>query len=700
MAKGWPTALLFLLYSAAIFVGCLLLNETIPRFVLVGRVKQLDALNEKLSGDIRTPAAAAVGGPEGPTVKRDDGDRDLYEEYSGYINPRLKVFRCEIIHIAMVAAGYKTVRDTVTVIKSLLFYRHNPLHFHFISDAAGRHILGTLFSTWQLPAVNVSLYASETATTNVSWIPNSHYSGVFGLLKLTLTSALPATLNKIIVLDTDIMFAGDVARLWQLFATIRKRGKMFGLVENQSNWYLGNLWENHRPWPALGRGFNTGVMMLDLQAMKKHGWEEMWFQVTTEMLQSYKETALADQDIINAVIKEHPDIHYTLPCAWNVQLSEHSLSEYCYRDAEEFNIINWNSPKKLLVTNNHGPYFKNLYMTFQWYDGDLLKHELLKCDLFGTQKEERIKQESDPCLAFRREVNLVRRTHPFFTEYDYTPRGTYDVTLTSQLSMDRLHMIELLSTHWDGPMSIALHASDQDAHLLLQFINSSPTLKSRKDIGIHIVYKTGNFYSINYLRNVALENTHTSYVFLSDIDFLPMVGLYRYLCESASVLSSGNRALVIPAFETQVYKFDFPSNKQELLKMLSDGRVYTFRHHIWPRGHAPTNYDHWKTAKVPYLIKWAPDFEPYILVSRNVTKYDERFVGFGWNKVSHSMELNAQGYDFVVLPDAFVVHMPHGPSLDIANFRTRKQYRDCVQVLKREFQGELADKYGRKFQEN
>ena len=696
MAKGRPTALLFLLLSAVIFVGCLVLNGTTPRFVLVRRVKQLEALNEKLREDIRTLAAAAVGGTEGATVKRDDGDREMHEEYSGHINPQSKVFRCETIHIAMVAAGSKTVRDAVTVIKSLLFYRHNPLHLHFISDAAGRHILATLFSTWQLPAVNVSFYATETALTNVSWIPNSHYSGVFGLLKLTLTSTLPATLNNVLVLDTDIMFAGDVAELWQLFAAIRKRGKLFGLVENQSNWYLGKLWENHRPWPALGRGFNTGVMMLDLQAMREHGWEEMWFQVTMETLQSYKATALADQDVINAVIKEHPNTHYMMPCAWNVQLSEHSLSEHCYRDAEDFKIIHWNSPKKLLVTNNHGPYFKNLYMTFQGYDGDLLKHELLSCNLYSTQKEKQVKQDSDPCLVFRREANTVHRTHPFFTEYDYTPRSTYDVTLTTQLSMDRLHMIELLSTHWDGPMSIAIYASDQEAQLVLQYVYSSPILKSRKDIGIHIVYKSGNFFPVNYLRNVALENTHTPYVFLSDVDFLPMVGLDRYLCEAARVLSSEKRALVIPAFETLLYRFDFPSNKDELLEMLSEGRVYTFRHDVWPRGHAPINYDHWKTAKVPYQIKWAPDFEPYILVSSNVTKYDERFVGFGWNKVSHSMELNAQGYEFVVLPDAFVVHMPHGPSLDIANFRSRKQYRDCVQVLKREFQRELADKYGRK----
>ena len=24
-----------------------------------------------------------------------------------------------------------------------------------------------------------------------------------------------------------------------------------GLVENQSDWYLGKLWRNHKPWPAL-----------------------------------------------------------------------------------------------------------------------------------------------------------------------------------------------------------------------------------------------------------------------------------------------------------------------------------------------------------------------------------------------------------------------------------------------------------------
>lgn len=75
-------------------------------------------------------------------------------------------------------------------------------------------------------------------------------------------------------------------------------------------------------------------------------------------------------------------------------------------------------------------------------------------------------------------------------------------------------------------------------------------------------------------------------------------------------------------------------------------------------------------------VLWEPDFEPYIVVrASDIPEYDTRFVGFGWNKVSHIMELEALGFQWVVLPNAFVVHMPHAPSFDIAKFRGSTQYR-------------------------
>ena len=77
-------------------------------------------------------------------------------------------------------------------------------------------------------------------------------------------------------------------------------------------------------------------------------------------------------------------------------------------------------------------------------------------------------------------------------------------------------------------------------------------------------------------------------------------------------------------------------------------------------------------------IKWEPDFEPYVVVRRDVVAYDERFLGFGWNKVSHAMELHAQGYQFDVLPNAYVVHSPHAPSRDVSKYRGSSHYRKSV----------------------
>ena len=215
-------------------------------------------------------------------------------------------------------------------------------------------------------------------------------------------------------------------------------------------------------------------------------------------------------------------------------------------------------------------------------------------------------------------------------------------------------------------------------------------------LGLHVVYKVGDFYPINYLRNVALDNVQTPYVFLSDIDFLPMYGLYEYLKEAIKILGANERVFVIPAFETLLYRFKFPQNKDELLKMLDHRSIFTFRYHVWKVGHAPTNYAHWRNASIPYKVSWSPDYEPYVVVKSDAQRYDQRFVGFGWNKVSYIMELDARGYEFVVLPDPFIIHLPHAPSKDISSHRKSRQYRDCLQVLKRDFQKDLLVRYGDK----
>ncbi|XP_061133355.1 xylosyl- and glucuronyltransferase LARGE2s isoform X3 [Syngnathus typhle] len=636
-------------------------SQFLERAILESRVRKVEEENRQIrlqlsqSQNTATQSVERNYGNQPWGASVDNGPEDGYntvEEKNNHTEcPRIPaVQKCEVIHVACVCAGHKTSRDMVTLVKSVLFHRRNPLHFHLITDAVANQTLSTLFQSWMVPSVQVSFYDAEDLKSEVSWIPNTHYSGINGLMKLTLTKALPYDLSKVIVLDTDITFATDIAELWGIFRKFTDK-QVIGLVENQSDWYLGNLWKNHRPWPALGRGFNTGVILLYLERLRQIGWPQMWRLTAERELMSMLSTSLADQDIFNAFIKQNPALVYQLPCFWNVQLSDHTRSELCYTEVSDLKL--------------------------------------------QTALEEL--DEDDQCYDFRRERLTVHRVHLYFLQYEYTPtEDGNDVTLVAQLSMDRLQMLEAICKHWEGPISLALYMSDAEGQQFLRYAQASEVLKNRKNVGYHIVYKEGQFYPVNLVRNVALKNANTPYVFLTDVDFLPMYGLYDYLRKTITQFDMANnkKVLVVPAFETLRYRLSFPKSKTELLSMLDMGTLYTFRYHVRPKGHAPTNYAKWRTATTPYKVDWDADFEPYVVVKRHCPEYDQRFVGFGWNKVSHIIELDAQEYDFMVLPNAFMIHMPHAPSFDISKFRSSTSYRDCLKTLKEEFHQDLSRKYG------
>ncbi|XP_061199407.1 xylosyl- and glucuronyltransferase LARGE2 [Neopsephotus bourkii] len=678
-------------------------SRDLEREALASRVRRVEEENQQLRLQLSQAQAEGSDGSPQWGASAEDGDPPGADRSNGTACPKQRtVHRCELLHIAIVCAGHNASRDVVTLVKSILFHRKNPLHFHFITDSVAHRILQTLFQSWMVPSVHVSFYNADDLQPEVSWIPNKHYSGIYGLMKLTLTKALPSNLSKVIVLDTDITFATDIAELWAVFGKFSDK-QVIGLVENQSDWYLGNLWKNHKPWPALGRGFNTGVILLLLDRLRRLGWEQMWRLTAERELMSMLSTSLADQDIFNAVIKQDPSLVYRLPCFWNVQLSDHTRSEQCYTELSDLKVIHWNSPKKLRVKNKHVEFFRNLYLTFLEYDGNLLRRELFGCASLPSAPSHQLQQaleeldEDDPCYDFRQQYLTQHRVHLFFLQYDFLALlNPTDVTLVAQLSMDRLQMLEAICKHWAGPISLALYMSDAEAQQFLRYAQASEVLSARRNVAYHIVYKEGQFYPINLLRNVALANTQTPYVFLTDIDFLPMYGLYEYLRNSIQQLELPQRkaALIVPAFETLHYRLTFPKSKAELLSMLDMGSLYTFRYHVWPKGHAPTDYAKWRTATVPYRVAWQPDFEPYVVVRRDCPRYDQRFVGFGWNKVSHIMELDAQEYELLVLPNAFMIHMPHAPSFDISKFRLSAGYRSCLQTLREEFHQDLSRRYG------
>ncbi|XP_032663746.1 LARGE xylosyl- and glucuronyltransferase 2-like isoform X6 [Odontomachus brunneus] len=505
--------------------------------------------------------------------------------------------KCDTIHVAMVCAGYNSTLTLVTVVKSILFYRTNPLHFHLLVDEIARRTLSTLFRTWDLPHVNVTFYGTEMWVPRVSWIPNKHYSGVYGLLKLILPDAVRE--DKVLVLDTDVTVLNDVSLLWGMFEKF-STGQTLGLIENQSNWYIKALSYGQRPWPALGRGFNTGVMLMHLQRLRDGKFTSSWESVAKRVLEYIPKTSLADQDVINAVINEHPSIVYRIECTWNIQLSDRTISDTCYRDSNRINILHWNSPRKQNVRNKHVNEFRKLHRVFLEMDGNLLRRRLFGCDKHESALPY---NESSPCREFEKGASILYRTHPFLLEYDYNIYSPMDVALVTQCSVERIPLLEALSKHWPGTISVAIYLTDAEVQNFLDFVQGSADLRARRNIAYHVVYKDGELYPINYLRNTAMLYVSTPFIFQLDIDFLPQFGLHENIMSyinKLGITESHKIALIVPAFETERYRFDFPANKEELLKFLKRGILYTFRYHVWTQGHAATNYSIWRSSLEPY----------------------------------------------------------------------------------------------------
>ncbi|KAL6781671.1 hypothetical protein ACKKBF_B09005 [Auxenochlorella protothecoides x Auxenochlorella symbiontica] len=279
-------------------------------------------------------------------------------------------------------------------------------------------------------------------------------------------------------------------------------------------------------------------------------------------------------------------------------------------------------------------------------------------------------------------------------------RAPTDVTLVTQLSFERLYMLEGQCDVWSGTISAAVYIalvggkavsvelnSNQDPHLIalsrvVAAFRQFHELAEQKGIckldlqlvsqEVENVWLSG-LYPVNSMRNRALANAKTDVVLLLDVDFWPSAELVEVMAqprkyESLRGAVLARRAIVLPAFEpgdagdvgVEVARGAVLGGKAAAAAMSRDGRLKPFHTDRYRAGHRATDYARWLTARTPYHIRYEEGYEPYVLVARRfVPWYDERFVGYRKNKVVHLLHLAQQGTLFVVHPNAFTVHSPH-----------------------------------------
>jgi N-acetyllactosaminide beta-1,3-N-acetylglucosaminyltransferase len=105
-----------------------------------------------------------------------------------------------------------------------------------------------------------------------------------------------------------------------------------------------------------------------------------------------------------------------------------------------------------------------------------------------------------------------------------------------------------------------------------------------------IEWKNNTLYPQNHLRNQARRNCQTEYIYLTDVDIIPCIGmtddldqfLRKSQCEKLC-------AYVIPVYEIDE-KVGFPRNKSEMLKLAKNKMARPFHQKIYAKAQSSTDY--------------------------------------------------------------------------------------------------------------
>jgi hypothetical protein len=289
----------------------------------------------------------------------------------------------------------------------------------------------------------------------------------------------------------------------------------------------------------------------------------------------------------------------------------------------------------------------------------------------------------------------VRRNAKFVGRDYNDERET--VEIVTQLSIDRISRLESICKIWNGPIVATIldeNRAGQENQRTTQHIVQELEAKVILRNGFHSLRtiivtrdKTPHSlpYPINSLRNIALQNASSEYVFLLDVDCIPSSDLFESLVGTSELKNSLRNiciqyfgAIVVPCFEpSEPTSFNplepFSSQQVRSLAALTSPSLRQFAVSEFERGHGATNYPKWLHAKDQsenafhqyYQIEYQEGFEPFLILARALAPlYCEELVGYGRNKILQIYHMFRLGISFWVTALGCIIHTPHSLSSD------------------------------------
>ncbi|WIA29620.1 hypothetical protein OEZ86_012107 [Tetradesmus obliquus] len=275
------------------------------------------------------------------------------------------------------------------------------------------------------------------------------------------------------------------------------------------------------------------------------------------------------------------------------------------------------------------------------------------------------------------------------------------VTIVTGLNPSRVNQLESQCTSYKGPISAAVYVvlpnpdkapelTEEHKRILQEAEQQVDEFHRRMEaadncqLDILLLYETvldevmRVMFPINTMRNYALLQARTPLVAMVDVDLIVSNALLQWLLDKRNYdqlreMTRGKTVVVLPAFETAPQKnmtlaHDLADtaammNKEQLGRLVQKRLIYQFALYLFRQGHNCTDYAKWFKADQPYDVEYHDGYEPWFIIDRFRNPwYDVSFRGYGWNKVSHVVNIFYQKYKFLAHPTGFIVHRQHSRS--------------------------------------
>uniref|UniRef100_A0A803W4F9 Xyloside xylosyltransferase 1 n=1 Tax=Ficedula albicollis TaxID=59894 RepID=A0A803W4F9_FICAL len=159
----------------------------------------------------------------------------------------------------------------------------------------------------------------------------TYYSDSIFFLSVAMHRIMPKEITRIIQVDLDLKYKSNIRDLFDEFDNFPE-GAVIGIAREMQPVYRHTFWQYRRenPQTKVGEpppdglpGFNSGVLLLNLEAMRQSKLYNQLLEPT--MVQKLTEKYhfkghLGDQDFFTMVGMEHPELFHVLDCTWNRQL--------------------------------------------------------------------------------------------------------------------------------------------------------------------------------------------------------------------------------------------------------------------------------------------------------------------------------------------------------------------------------------------